>query len=232
MPADNSGVEVGYLAGRYPGRVGHLYCDRTKGPWPFVPYALDNGAYGAWKNGRAWDGGRFRLALEYYRHRRPRPRWVAVPDVVADRPGTLARWGEWAPRLRGEYGWPLAFVVQDGMAAADVPADADVVFVGGTTEWKWRTMERWAADFPRAHVGKVNHYWGLWRCHDAGVESCDGTGWVRGDQRQLRRLYQYFAEASGERPRDVGCLFASSPASNPSGVRSDDPDFVGLPAKN
>ena len=49
MIANRSGVEVGYLAGRYPGVLGHLYSPGAqRGPWPFLPYALDNGRYGAW----------------------------------------------------------------------------------------------------------------------------------------------------------------------------------------
>src|SRR5690606_19465502 len=90
-------------------------------------------------------------------HEMAAPRWLLVPDVVADRDATIARWREWEPKLR-PFGFPLAFAVQDGMTAEDVPADADVIFVGGTTDWKWRTVWRWCHDFPRVHVGRVNGY--------------------------------------------------------------------------
>lgn len=205
MPSDNSGVQVGFLAGKYPGRIGHLYCDRTKGPWDFLPYAIDNGAYGAWARKRPWDAPRFIDFLDHYRLRRPSPLWILAPDVVTDREATIAKWHEWEPRLRG-YGVPLAFAAQDGMTAADVPASADVVFVGGSTDWKWSHVEYWCHNFTRVHVGRVNHYWGLRRCHDAGAESCDGTGWIRGDQRQLARLLRYLAEAAGERVDEQGVL--------------------------
>lgn len=178
MPANNSSMHLGWLAGRYPGRIGWLLSPggwRTPHRW--MPYALDNGAFPAWTNGKPWDEAAF---LE-----------------MADREATLASWQVWAPRLR-EHGWPLAFAVQDGMTPEDVPGDADVIFVGGTTEWKWRTVLIWCQHFPRVHVGRVNSYRLLWSSHDAGAESCDGTGWFRGDQDQLAGLERYLEESSNQ----------------------------------
>ena len=86
--------------------------------------------------------------------------------------------------------------VQDGMEPGDVPAEAGVVFVGGSTEWKWRTVRDWCDAFDRVHVGRVNTNGKLWECHEAGAESCDGTGWFRGDQRQLRGLIAYLERSS------------------------------------
>ena len=57
------------------------------------------------------------------------PAWVLVPDKVGDRQATIELWEAWAPRVRAWYGWPLAFAVQDGMIARDVPSAAQVVFV-------------------------------------------------------------------------------------------------------
>ena len=54
------------------------------------------------------------------------PRWVLVPDVVADREATLAKWEQYAP-VAVRYGWPLAIAVQDGMTPADIPAGAEVI---------------------------------------------------------------------------------------------------------
>jgi len=82
------------------------------------------------------------------------------------------------------------------MTTKDVPISADVVFVGGSTEWKWATMPMWCGNFQRVHVGRVNTYRLLWKCHDAGAESCDGTGWWRGDQKQARDLRAYLEEST------------------------------------
>lgn len=189
-------MHLGWLAGRYPGRIGWLLSpDGWRKPHRWMPFALDNGAFPAFVNKKEWDEEAFVQMIETAALCGQAPRWVIVPDVVADREATIARWHEWTPSLK-HYGWPLAFAVQDGMTQADVPADADVVFVGGTTEWKWKTIWGWCKANKRVHVGRVNGYRGLWHCHDAGAESCDGTGWFRGDQEQLAGLEQYLEEST------------------------------------
>lgn len=204
MPANNTGIEVGYLAGRYPGRIGHLFSPGAqRGPYSFIPYALDNERFSAWSSGKPWDEAKWVRMLDWAKLSGQRPLWALVPDVVADRDATLADWRKYAPQL-ARYGWPLAFAVQDGMTKSDVPSDADVVFVGGSTEWKWRTVRTWCGEFERAHVGRVNTYRRLWDCHDAGAESGDGTGWTRGDQRQIRGLKAYLEESTnGGRVRQM-----------------------------
>ncbi len=126
-----------------------------------------------------------------------KPRWVVVPDVVADPVATLSRWIEWAPRLKS-FGWPMAFAVQDGHTRADIPKNADIVFVGGTTEWKRKMIYHFASNFPRVHVGRINTERWLFHCLDCGVESCDGTGFFRGDQKQLAGLERVLKVMSGK----------------------------------
>ena len=210
MPANNTGSRMKELAAAYPNCLGQMF-----GPsgWrkPFLPYGLDNGAFPAWTNGREWDEAAFVKLLEsanrFVRDGGEEPLWVVTPDVVADKEATKLRWLEWAPRLR-DYGWPLAFAVQDGMHEHDVPKDADVVFVGGTTVWKWKTVNLWGYLFPRVHVGRVNSYRLLWRALEAGAESCDGTGWFLGDQRQLAGLDQFLREwTAGHRRHPQSVLF-------------------------
>lgn len=201
MVANQTSVTTGYLAGRYLGQVGHLYSPGgQRGPWSFLPYALDNQAYSAYLAGVAWESEPWLTLLEWARLSGRDPRWVLVPDVVGDRKGTLRAWDQWAPTA-ARYRWPLAFAVQDGMTAADVPPEASVIFVGGSTAWKWRTVAQWCRDFERVHVGRVNSYRRLWQCADAGAESTDGTGWMRGDQKQVRGLEAFLAEQAGERTR-------------------------------
>jgi hypothetical protein len=48
MPACSSGWLWHSLA-RETGRIGHLYSPRSqRGPWPWFPYACDNGAFSCW----------------------------------------------------------------------------------------------------------------------------------------------------------------------------------------
>lgn len=197
MVANHSSPRIHYLAGRYPNRLGWLIgpSARTKTKLrPWMPYALDNDAYSAWSKGTAWDAAAWSELLEWARVSGQAPRWVLVPDEVADKAATLEKWNEHSAEAAG-YKWPLAFAVQDGMTPEDVPIDADVIFVGGTTKWKWMSLPMWTANFPRVHVGRVNELRRLFTCEEYGVESCDGTGWVRDpcDSRKFDRLAGWIA---------------------------------------
>ena len=197
MPSNNSGIRLGYLCGRYPGRIGHLYSPGAqRGPYDFVPYALDNGAYSAFTAGTSWDPRPWFALLEWSKLSGQQPRWVLVPDVVANAESTKFMWEIYAQRA-AKYG-PLAFAVQDGMQPKDVPTEAEVVFVGGTTDWKWATLAEWCSAFPRVHVGRVNTLKRLLQAEKAGAESCDGTGWMRGCQMQARELQSYLAGTYSE----------------------------------
>jgi len=174
-----------YAAGRWPDKTGLLlgpsYCKKTV-PQRWHPYVLDNDRFSAWSKGKEWSERAWLDMLEWVKLLGHKPDWVLVPDVVGDRDATLREWDRYLP-VASRYGWPVAFAVQDGMTPADVPADADVVFVGGTTEWKWRNIEMWKS-FPRVHVGRVNEIDRVWQCQDLGCESVDGTGWFRDPTRQ------------------------------------------------
>ena len=128
-----------------------------------------------------------------------------VPDVVINREATIERWGEWVPKIRAVLPHTdLAFAVQDGMTPADVPANADVIFIGGSTEWKWKHLRMWTESFARVHVARVNSERMLWMADDAGAISCDGTGWMRGGEERLSELAHYLEISSGRgRPQMV-----------------------------
>lgn len=205
MIANSLGREAVRLATTFPGRIGHLYGPGGwKTPRPAFPYALDNGAFPAWRAGRELDVAEFRAHVARAAAAAIPPRWVAVPDVVCDRDRTLASWRQWEPELR-RYGWPLAFVVQNGMTARDVPSGADVVFVGGDTTWKRETAPLWCRDFPRVHIGRVNTERWLWRFAGMGAESCDGSGWFRGRRAQLDGLWYFLTDTTpGARELESG----------------------------
>jgi hypothetical protein len=200
MPSNNSGLQVGYLAGKYPKRLGWLI---GPGGWrkppSWMPVALDNGAFGAWEKGIPWDENAWmRLLEEATRH--CLPVWAIVPDVVTDREATLASWAKWEPFLREEFpNLPLAMAVQDGMTPADVPDGVHTVFIGGSFQWKWRNLPMWTSAFPRVHVGRVNTGKQLWQCDRLGVVSCDGTGWLRGGEERLEDLAKYLEFSSTNR---------------------------------
>lgn len=193
MPSNNTSTLVRQLGRLFPGRMGNLVGPGGwREPSHYLPYALDNGAFGAFSKGVAWDADAFVSLLDRASAARIKPIWVAVPDVVADAKATCAKWPEWSARIR-ERGFQCAFVVQDGMNREHVPADADLIFIGGSVAWKWATLAGWCAHFRRVHVGRVNSLRRLIECDERGVESVDGTGWFRGDITQGRELVQYVA---------------------------------------
>jgi hypothetical protein len=206
MPSNVTGDLMRELVARFPGKLQNLHT--PSGGWftPWVPYALDNGAFGAWKNGQPFDELAFLRLCDKAALAAIPPRWVAVPDVVGDWPGTLQKWEQWAPLLRSLYGWDLALCVQDGATVEDVRAiGPELVFVGGSTSFKWGTFRLWCATFRRVHVGRVNRVeWAL-DCARAGVESIDGTGWMRTTRQRkgLVRILEYLAQQD-QPPPELG----------------------------
>jgi hypothetical protein len=195
-----------YWCGKHPGRVGVLlspqHYEKQINVIPeWCPYALDNDAYTAWANKTEWRVENWRGMLAKMKMQPHKPRWVLVPDVVANRAATLESWQRYAPEAAA-YGRPLAFAVQDGMKPDDVPNNAAVIFVGGTTEWKWRTVPMWTQNFPRVHVGRVNELRRLWTCDEYGVESADGSGWMKKtpDGRMAQHLEMWLDGHKNETP--------------------------------
>lgn len=107
-------------------------------------------------------------------------RFVTVPDVVGDHPATLRRWHRWSPYVR-QFGFPAAFVIQDGCDRyAQVPDDADAVFIGGSTAYKLgpeaHSIARAAkADGKWLHMGRVNSVRRIQQAQSWGCDSVDGT---------------------------------------------------------
>lgn len=174
-----------FWCGRNPGSVGVLIGPSYGKKVPvdkWMPFALDNDAFTAWRDQKSWDVEAWRAMLKWIRMTRLAPLWAAVPDVVANRESTLANWPIYRDEIKG-LGWPAAFCVQDGMTPDDVPEDADVVFVGGSDRWKFPNLKMWTSNFPRVHCARVNAPQMIESCEQLGCESVDGTGWFRDPSR-------------------------------------------------
>lgn len=202
MPANATGW-LWHTMARETGRIGHLYSPGAQnGPWPWLPYALDNGAFSLWsQETNDFDEDRWRRsAIDEWRRMLfwatssvQKPRWAIVPDRPGSWEQTLVKWRTYAQELV-DCGIPLAVAVQDGAEPSHisklVPAPA-VVAVGGSTEWKWRTAELWLRSFPRVHLLRCNSPEKLYWLEERNCESCDGTGWNRGDVYQTRGLEEW-----------------------------------------
>lgn len=182
-----------YWAGKYPGSVGLLISPsyRKKVPIdPWMPFALDNDAYTSWSQNKPWDEQCWKDMLNEVRMRRLTPLWCAVPDVVGDRLGTLRKWKQYSGIVL-DFGWPVAFCVQDGMTPIDVPAEAEVVFVGGTDGWKYPNLGVWTSNFCRVHCARVHGTKMFEACDRLNCESIDGSGWFRCAPEHLPQIQRF-----------------------------------------
>ena len=209
MPANSTGWFWHCLA-RETGKIGHLFSpDAQRGPWPWFPYALDNGAFSAWdQKNNTWDELRWninswRRMLFWAQSQKQKPLWAIVPDWIGDGAKTIERWH----KFKNEVPFPKAIAVQNGMTVEQVrDLNPDVVAVGGTTEWKWNTVEMWVKEFPRVHVLRCNSPDKLYYLERIGVESCDGTGWNRGNKAQTVGL-ETWARTNPEPRNDLISYF-------------------------
>jgi hypothetical protein len=116
------------------------------------------------------------------RMRGSKPLFVTAPDVVADAIATMDLIDRWAPVVRS-YGYPVAFVLQDGQEKLCMPwAQIDAVFIGGSTEYKLGPEVRWLIREAKwrgkwVHMGRVNSLNRLGYARDIGCDSADGTGY-------------------------------------------------------
>jgi hypothetical protein len=176
-------------------------------------FSIDNGRYGVWRNGNEWDGVKFLKMLEHMLAHNLKPHWVVVPDVPGDAIATNEEWFRWQPLIKS-CGFNCALAVQNGHTPWNIPQNADVIFVGGTTEWKHQNIGTFCKDFPRVHVARINSLRWLWVCYYAGAESVDGNGWFRtkpGSSANGKSCFQdlidFIEISNGIKPCEEGLLF-------------------------
>lgn len=153
-----------------------------------VAWIADNGCFSD-----NFDEARWWRFLQDNAHDAPSCLFATAPDVVGDAQATLVRSLPWLPKIRA-LGYPAAFVAQDGLEHLDAPWDAfDVLFIGGTTEWK---LGRHARHLVReaklrgkhTHMGRVNSASRFRYAEHIGCDSADGTFLTFGPDVNLPRL--------------------------------------------
>jgi hypothetical protein len=186
-----------------PGNSYHLKVKR----YPF--WAADNGAFSS-KGG--FDHVRFVTMLHRPELRAAAAscRFVVAPDVlrvlpcrtvIGDAAATLAQFPAWAREIRS-LGYPVALVAQDGLEnmLRDVPWHlVDVLFIGGSTEWKLSEGARRCVEAARArgkasHMGRVNSGKRFALAQSWGVDTADGTFLAFGPQKNLPRLLSWLEQ--------------------------------------
>jgi hypothetical protein len=127
--------------------------------------------------------------------------FATAPDVVGNWEATLERSLPWSDRLRG-VGVPAAIVGQDGACDNSVPWDAfDVLFLGGTTEWKLGAdaAELVACAKRRGlwvHMGRVNSLKRLRYADAIGCDSADGTCIAFGPDVNLQKVIRWLDDVN------------------------------------
>lgn len=131
-------------------------------------------------------------------------RFAVCPDVFdpsgsACHGRTMARWATFAPAIRSR-GFTPAFVCQVGATSDDLPADAEVLFLGGTTEWKLgpeahRITATAKADGRWVHMGRVNSERRIVTALEMGCDSVDGTYVTFAPEKNLPRLLRFLDRA-------------------------------------
>lgn len=141
-----------------------------------VTWAADNGCFGkgypgddewlAWLTTNAGDAASCLFAV--------------APDVVGDAEATWERSAPFLP-LIGALGYPAALVAQDGMEQMAVDWDTfDVLFIGGSTDWKLgaaarRLVAEAKTRGKHVHMGRVNSERRYRYALAIGCDSVDGT---------------------------------------------------------
>jgi len=154
--------------------------NKTAPLWPDgtpAPYVLDNGAWGCHQRGEPFDEHSFMWA---YGRISEDAEWVVAPDIVGGGEQSLELTKSWLPKLNHRK---ILIAVQDGLAPKDVDALMDStrgIFLGGSTEYKIRTMSMWgkycSAKDVYFHVARVNTIKRFRACQAAGADSIDGSG--------------------------------------------------------
>jgi hypothetical protein len=147
-----------------------------RSPVDYPVWAADNGCFG-----KGYPGDAKWLAwLEKHSAHADRCLFATAPDVVGDAQATLDRSRPHMPAIRA-LGYPAALVAQDGLEHLTVPwAEFDVLFIGGSTDWKLsKAAAALVAEARRrgkpVHMGRVNSRKRWSYAEHLGCDSVDGT---------------------------------------------------------
>jgi hypothetical protein len=151
-----------------------------------VPCALDNGAFQAYTRGYPFLERQFLSTIDECYANRIVLDFIVCPDIVCGGERSLAFSYEWATK-RLHTAPHLALVLQDGMTSdmldREVLSHFTHIFIGGSPDWKWRTLPGWASLCDcfgkHCHVGRCGTLDKLCVCESLGVASVDRTNFVR-----------------------------------------------------
>lgn len=137
-------------------------------------WAMDNSAFSG-----NFNAENYKIKMAAMTKRKDTCLFVVAPDVVGDAKSTIALYPEWREIIRS-FGFPAAFVGQDGLEDYGLPDDFDAFFIGGSTQWKLSKRARELAQETKQrgkwlHMGRVNSKPRIHYARSIGCDSVDGT---------------------------------------------------------
>jgi hypothetical protein len=167
---------------------------------PGVDWIADNGCGpGVHGHGAGYPGNYLYLRWLESHPRKSDCIFAAAPDVVGDAAATLARSAPMLPLIR-RLGYTVALVAQDGLESLTIDWDTfDVMFLGGTTNWKLgpaaNALTRLAHRHHKpVHMGRVNSYRRLKRARELGCDTADGTFLAFGPDANLPHVLKWMID--------------------------------------
>ncbi|HEY2242612.1 MAG TPA: hypothetical protein VGH47_00125 [Xanthobacteraceae bacterium] len=186
-----------YLSGKIVHHISHprlgfiMTPDRRDKPPAAAALAIDNACFA---NPAAYSDAKYLGYLE--RMPRERTLFATAPDMLGDHEATVARS---IPMLRAirAAGHKAALVAQDGWDEATTPwHEFDVLFVGGSTRFKFRGGRDAVAAAKRhgkaTHMGRVNSLERLRAAISIGCDSSDGTFLLFAPTENWGRMLRWF----------------------------------------
>lgn len=151
-----------------------------------LPYfAVDNGAFTSYLQNTQWNEEQFYNLLNDLKKNHLNPDFVVIPDVVANSHATLTLAYKHSWKLK-YYNWPLYLALQDGMKEHEIEPHLPHIkglFLGGTMEWKEKTLEKWIKfaheNNLKIHVGRFGTEKRILRAKMLGVDSIDSSNFMR-----------------------------------------------------
>jgi len=151
-----------------------------------VSCAFDNGAFQSYTRGYPFRENAFWECLDKCYSLGIKLDFIVCPDIVKGGKDSLDYSVEWA-RTKLKTVPNLALAVQDGMTTQMIDSYVlslfEMLFVGGSVEWKWKTADDWVKyaheNGKKVHIGQVGQARYLRFAEHIGVDSVDSTSITR-----------------------------------------------------
>ena len=158
---------IGFIAS--PGCINNSVIEKIK------YWCGDNGSFA----GR-FDEDRFFNFLKLMKKNISKCVFIVCPDTWCEAEETIEKWTLYSDRIR-TLGYPIAFACQNGQENLPIPDNYDVLFIGGSDEWRVagcgaiECIRKAKASGKWVHVGRVNSLKRVKHFMLEGVDSVDGT---------------------------------------------------------